>query len=232
MGHDVVAGWYPAPDNASLVRYWDGEMWTDSARPAPGERPRQSHSTVARLTSGGTTRVQDSKLVQQALQPGERIEEGFTAITMAGFKNKIAVATDQRLLLLLPKGLFTSAFKTVSLDYDEITKLALSANGDVVRVEGRGGVEDFRFTAAPPTYFIQGFVDYVRSRMFDPGDPPDLATLPRPTPIDEATDQPTADPLPDLAGQLAQLGDLRRDGVLTDEEFTAAKRRLIEGDWS
>lgn len=34
---------------------------------------------------------------------------------------------------------------------------------------------------------------------------------------------------PALASQLARLGDLHADGVLTDDEFAAAKRRLLEG---
>ena len=32
----------------------------------------------------------------------------------------------------------------------------------------------------------------------------------------------------DLAGQVARLGELHRSGVLTDEEFTAAKRKLLD----
>ena len=32
----------------------------------------------------------------------------------------------------------------------------------------------------------------------------------------------------DLAGQVARLGDLHRSGVLTDEEFAAAKRKLLD----
>ena len=34
---------------------------------------------------------------------------------------------------------------------------------------------------------------------------------------------------PDLAGQLAQLGELRARGVLSDAEFAAAKARLLGG---
>jgi Short C-terminal domain len=37
------------------------------------------------------------------------------------------------------------------------------------------------------------------------------------------------EPLPDLPGQLARLASLRDAGVLTDEEFAAAKARLISG---
>lgn len=38
----------------------------------------------------------------------------------------------------------------------------------------------------------------------------------------------TAAPPPPLAEQLARLGELRAQGILTDEEFAAAKARLLE----
>jgi hypothetical protein len=31
-----VPGWYPDPDNADAIRYWDGSTWTDKRRPRPG----------------------------------------------------------------------------------------------------------------------------------------------------------------------------------------------------
>ncbi len=46
-----------------------------------------------------------------------------------------------------------------------------------------------------------------------------------------ATIPPSATPesTPSLATQLDDLGRLRADGVLTEEEFAAAKRRLLKG---
>lgn len=32
MTDERARGWYPDPDNAGWVRYWDGEHWTDSRR--------------------------------------------------------------------------------------------------------------------------------------------------------------------------------------------------------
>ena len=34
-----------------------------------------------------------------------------------------------------------------------------------------------------------------------------------------------------MAEQLQRLGELKADGILTDEEFATAKRRLIDGTW-
>lgn len=55
-----AAGWYADPDDASLIRYWDGRQWTDRRRPrpswagavAPDTRvDRRRHRRMAILTS-------------------------------------------------------------------------------------------------------------------------------------------------------------------------------------
>ena len=43
------------------------------------------------------------------------------------------------------------------------------------------------------------------------------------------TTTPRPGPAPDLANKLADLGKLRNDGVLTDAEFSAAKKKLLGG---
>lgn len=50
------------------------------------------------------------------------------------------------------------------------------------------------------------------------------AQPPPPAPAPEA---PAAPAQSDLTGQLAQLGELHSQGVLSDEEFAAAKQRLL-----
>lgn len=32
---EMPAGWYPHPEMAQTLRYWDGENWTESTAPAP-----------------------------------------------------------------------------------------------------------------------------------------------------------------------------------------------------
>ena len=41
--------------------------------------------------------------------------------------------------------------------------------------------------------------------------------------------QPAAAPAEDRVAQLRELGQLRDDGILTDEEFEAEKRKLLNG---
>lgn len=39
--HQVVAGWYPDPNDATRDRYWDGQDWRD-ARPRPPAPPQHA----------------------------------------------------------------------------------------------------------------------------------------------------------------------------------------------
>jgi hypothetical protein len=57
--------------------------------------------------------------------------------------------------------------------------------------------------------------------------PASLHAGPSSTPAPALTPQPG--PAPDLAKKLAELGKLHEDGVLTQAEFTAAKRRVLGG---
>jgi hypothetical protein len=44
----VPAGWYPDPDSPGIVRWWDGEAWTERRAPAaPPAAPRQPSDEVA-----------------------------------------------------------------------------------------------------------------------------------------------------------------------------------------
>ncbi len=41
------AGWYPAPDDHSQLRYWDGDEWTEHYRASPDAPPTAEESTEA-----------------------------------------------------------------------------------------------------------------------------------------------------------------------------------------
>ncbi len=68
QGQTAPAGWYPHPEMASTMRYWDGQAWTDhiapasaapstspapSAPPAPPQAAKQSQITTALVLVGG-----------------------------------------------------------------------------------------------------------------------------------------------------------------------------------
>jgi hypothetical protein len=44
------AGWYPAPNEAGMVRYWNGEVWTDHRQPMPVETRDEEPIVAASLT--------------------------------------------------------------------------------------------------------------------------------------------------------------------------------------
>ena len=53
------------------------------------------------------------------------------------------------------------------------------------------------------------------------------APAPQPAPAAAPAPAPAAPAQPDLAAQLTQLSQLRDQGILTDEEFTAKKAQLL-----
>jgi Short C-terminal domain len=55
------------------------------------------------------------------------------------------------------------------------------------------------------------------------------AAAPAPAPAYEAPEQRSAPPPPDRLQQLKQLGDLKAQGVLTEEEFAAEKAKILAG---
>ena len=65
--------------------------------------------------------------------------------------------------------------------------------------------------------YQQGAADAAAQQQYAPPPPPQYAT-----PVEQA-------PADDLTSKLKQLADLHTSGVLTDEEFAAAKQKLLAG---
>ena len=51
------AGWYPDPNNAAQVRYWDGAAWTDHYSPVPPSRPVPPANATAPAVRASTGTV-------------------------------------------------------------------------------------------------------------------------------------------------------------------------------
>ena len=223
----TAAGWYPAPDQEGLVRYWDGEMWTQSARPAPDQRGTgAAASTIVPPLS-----LQRSPVVQTLLRPGERLEAGFECRD-ALWTTSYALATSERLIFVLPESKLRRGERTVEIGYDEVRIIGSKWNGNI---ELETMDESIYLSPEMNTTAPAQFVAYVRSRM--PIAEVDLETLPSPAgaAASAATERPAAStaamsaPMNGLAAEIAQLAELHRQGILTDSEFAAAKQRLISG---
>jgi len=233
----TAPGWYPAPDQEGLVRYWDGEMWTQSARPAPNQRGAAASSTIVPPLS-----LQRSSVVQARLRPGERLEAGFECRD-ALWTTSYALATSERLIFVLPQGKLRRGERVIEFGYDEVKIIGLRWNGNV---ELETADESIQLSPEMNTTSPVEFVAYVRSRM--PIADVDLETLPAPGGTGAGGQTNSVAPLPQtaaamshahgpersamtgLAAEIAQVAALHRDGILTDAEFAAAKQRLISGD--
>jgi protein-S-isoprenylcysteine O-methyltransferase Ste14 len=42
-----AAGWFPDPQDATRLRWWDGHVWGDATRPAPGRQEALARPVVA-----------------------------------------------------------------------------------------------------------------------------------------------------------------------------------------
>jgi len=215
---ETPAGWYPAPDAADLLRFWDGEMWTDKARPAPSGQAGPS----AGATGTPTLDVQESKDVQAALRDGERVEAGFSAGVI---RKKYFVATGSRVLVLQREKYRDKTIHEYAYSYDQVETIGISKWGVfTITLDGR------KFEAS--TQQSADFTEFVRHRMPRPG-PADLSTLP--TPSVKGTAAAASNPASSLADadedslaeQLGQLAQLHADGMLSDAEFSLAKAQTL-----
>lgn len=58
------AGWYPVGDN--LVRYWDGEVWTEQTAPAPPGGLQGTMDSVGNQVSAAVASVNDQQMAMFA----------------------------------------------------------------------------------------------------------------------------------------------------------------------
>ena len=96
---------------------------------------------------------------------------------------------------------------------------AVTAMASATRVFRRGGLPPEAYQVRVERFWAQLGVDQSGAQV--------LRSAPSiPAPAAAGPDASTSD-APSLAEQLAQLAALRNEGVLTDDEFAAAKRRLL-----
>jgi len=217
-------GWYPAPDNPTMVRFWDGEVWTDRSRPAPA-------SAVGTGAMGGPDHfVQHSPLVKAELRTNEELKRGYRSLNMNTLRTSYVVATDQRVFVVKCKWARRSMKSVDSLEYSEIETVGMAAGTGVVT--GAGGQ-----TLSLPVHGggATDMVTWIRTQIdADDGDV-DLGALPKPRTRTggESTDAAVqsssspSGPRLGVADEIRKLDALRDEGLLTDAEFDEQKRRLL-----
>lgn len=207
-----AAGWYPAPDASDLLRYWDGEMWTEQARPDPDGRG----GPATGYAGHPSVYVQRSEIVQNTLQEGETLHTGFHGTGLG--PRKMMAATSSRVLFFDPEGV-RRRYEVQECAYDEIESIRYS-DYTGVNLHVRGS----RWRIGSSSEAGQEFIAYVRSRLPQSA-PPALSELRPPQSGTPDGDEPERD----LIEQLKELGELHTQGLLTADEFSAAKAKLLGG---
>lgn len=223
------AGWYPSPEDEAIFRFWDGELWTERVR----VKPSQASAPITAPDS----HVGSAELVLAELDEGERIKAGFRGRGRGFYRRRWVAATDERLIIIKRKGL--RGWETEVIDYADVTAVGVidACCGYVTTDEGR---TTFTVQGTSSNESLADLLAYVRFRReFDDFETIDVRSLPKPGhglhgarrnsfPAPAHVEPLDVDR---LVEQIRKLDELRVDGLLTDDEFTAQKRKLLgEGD--
>lgn len=209
------AGWYKNPEGDG-ERYWDGGQWTDQYREEQWD-PRARIEELADALPMKLGVRKELKTLPSYMNEGEHIAH----LTSGNYNGKagLIVATDRR-VLFLSAGVMGSQFEDIPLS--KITSVqqssAMLSASLVVHASGT----KVEISNVIPKEAAKTLAEYVRSRTSDqsPG-----TTSPEAATTESAASAQS--PEPDLADQIRRLAELRDDGLLTDEEFSAKKRNLL-----
>lgn len=131
------------------------------------------------------------------------------------------VATEERLLLLEQEGHRRKVFE---LAYSQIHEAHVSPDRWGARVRLYAGGRKYALEGAD-TARAEGWLQWVRDRI--PGRTGAAAPGVRPASPIPAPSQPPAAASEGITSSLAELARLKERGMLTEEEFTAFKQRLL-----
>lgn len=178
---------------------------------------------IARL---GTVDAGLGKRVIAALPSILWEHETITGAVSGALDNRVGmlVATDRRLIFLDKKML--GGLKVEDFPYQNITSISyeLGMMFGTIRIFASGNRAEISMV---PKALAQGFAEKVRNRISG-GSGSGQAPAPSPAaPTPSAVVGFNGEPGSGLIDQLERLGALKGQGLLTDEEFTAAKARLL-----
>jgi len=191
--------------------------------------------------------VQHSPLVAAELRDGEIIRLGYKATNTNTTRKQFVVATDQRVFVLICKYFRRSEVKTVdSMDYVEIDTVGTVSSSGVTAGVVTSGNRSLRIPYHGGG--AESVVAWIRLQIDNYDDVVDVRSLPRPSTsaiasihhgspavepasnaADERNELTSEEPMPQLgvADEIRKLGELLNEGLLTEEEFTLQKQRLL-----
>lgn len=160
--------------------------------------------------------IDDDLLAGANLASNEPMERGLLAVSdlmgSSSLNRVVLIATDRRVLRMGVSGALSSGFAMSEMPYRLLGRASISAGWKWAQVElsglGGGRALSIDHVGKRPA---QEMVTFLQSRLGN-------ATAPMPREV-----------RPQLVDELERLAGLRDRGALSDAEFEAAKRRLLEG---
>ena len=234
-----AAGWYPISD--SQVRYWDGTAWTDAVQErhdiADHHEPKASGAFRGMMTTAA-----DRLVSKETELPAGTI---WSAVgkPLKGY-GAGRYRMDDR-YLYFEKGTLRTDSQQVLLsdvvDVDVAQSMAQKARSVFnisVHIERPGGRETVVMADIPDGRAAQRIINESAHnarlelqrtrntmRYESAGVAPQAPTPAAAPPVTAAAPQPPAGD--DLMAKLTKLAEMKSAGLLTDEEFAAAKARLL-----
>lgn len=219
-----VAGWYD--DDSGRQRYWDGSAWTEHF--ADEYRAAQAQAQAkAQVKSGHSTAAQEPGVLWSAVgKPLTGIGAGrykLTADFLYFEKGALSTRAEQIAAHEIHDVDASQTMSQKARGVGTITLHARRARGDeVVRLEDipefRQGVTIINQTALDSRNALRT-KEQTQTVNYTGGLPTINAGG------GSAVQTPAAGD--DLFGQLSKIADLHKAGVLTDDEFTSAKSKLL-----
>lgn len=225
----IPAGWYLSPEDPALVRFWDGELWTERVRTGP------SHPKIPLTSPDG--HIGSSEIVLAELEENEEIKAGFRGRGIGRPRRRWVAATNERLIVIRRKGL--RGWENKVINYDDVKAVGL-IDACCGYVQTEDGKTSFTVQRSSTNEALADVLAYVRFRRdFDDFEEVDLLSLPKPghglhgsllgarrTGLPAPTQTQAID-VDSLVEQIRKLDALRTDGLLTDDEFNTQKRKLL-----
>ncbi len=223
-------GWYPAPHANNEPRYWDGAQWQESA---PPQQPSAAQAFASRMTAQHDASADPDALWSAVGKPLTGLGAGRFKLTAE--------------YLLFEKGTLSTKAQQIRTadiyDVDANQSMAQKARGlGTIKLYAQRGADGAReevlledipnfregVTAINNAAFAAREALRIRENTQHVNYGGGFAPHPGLVAAAQQTPAPaTPHPAVDLNAELAKLGELKAQGILDDEEFTAAKRKIL-----
>jgi hypothetical protein len=238
------AGWYPDPEEGEGNRYWDGTQWSDRFDPPREVAQKTVPSESTDPPAGGADiSVEVSKLrgrvkdaLRENLAPGELIQ-----VVIRGAHGQAIVGTGTRVFVLKPGWMAgaTLGAEVTSWSYRNVVGVqvhkGMMSGAVIIQQPGSSGTKTSYWGSkgddpakAPNAIPVVGEWPLVKAGVTKLTALIDAAHTGHIPASDSSATEPNVASKASIADELSKLAELRDSGALSNDEFQAAKRRVIE----